>query len=86
MSRREVKCVRQDRDGDITAIGNQSKLWSPVSKDQAIRHIEWNLHSYYVNYNGNIVEVKVVREGQNKYLRTDPDNTLRNNLDELHDC
>lgn len=86
MSRRKVTCVNKNKDGDITAIGNQYKYWSPVPKDQAIRHIESDIHSYYVNYNGNIVDIEVVEEVSGKYLRTDPDHTHKNNLDSLPNC
>lgn len=48
--------------------------------------IEGKRHSYYVRVNGQEVDI-IVADGPNgKYLRTDPDVTTSNNLDDLPDC
>lgn len=86
MATREVTHSRKDRDGDITAIGNSGEHWSPRLKAGAIADIENGDHSYYVNVAGNSVTIRVVAGATGKYLRTDPDETARNNLDDLPDC
>ncbi len=86
MSRRRVKCTCKNSDGDITCLGNKGELWSPRHKANAIRDIERGLHTYYVKWENKETEVHVAGQGANKYLRTDRDNTSRNNLDELPDC
>ena len=86
MARRRVTRTDKDRGGDITALCNRGRFWSPRQKSGAISDIEDNRHSYYVRENGRSVDI-VVANGQNgKYLRTDPDATTSNNLDDLPDC
>lgn len=41
---------------------------------------------YFVKVNNQIVFLHVVKEAYKKYLRTDPDKTKKNNLDDLPDC
>ena len=78
---------RKDRDGDITALCNGSESWSPRLKADAISDIESGLHSYYVSWSdGKVTAIRVVNGPSSKYLRTDHDNTTRNNLDDLPDC
>lgn len=87
MERRQVTHTTKDQDGDIIALCNPGMFWSPVSKSQAIRDIESNTHSYYVKSGIKEVYIHVVKKGDgSKYLRTDPDSTDKNNLDELPDC
>ena len=87
MARREVTCVKEFDGGDILAIGNNDKDWSPVYKSDAIEEIESpSGNSYYVDYDGEVVDVEVVEGEYGKYLRTDPDNTHKNNLDSLPTC
>ena len=86
MSRRKVTRSRKDRDGDITALCS-GENWSPRLKRDAIDDIENNRYSYYVDVSGTgPVDIHVVRGSNGKYLRTDPDRTSRNNLDDLPDC
>lgn len=88
MSRRRVTHSGKDRDGDITALCNPGEYWSPRRKAESIQDIETRVHSYYVLYqSGAEVDVVVVKRANGtKYLRTDPDKTTRNNLDDLPDC
>jgi hypothetical protein len=86
MSRRSVTQSRKDRDGDITALCNPAESWSPRAKADAIQDIEGKLHSYYVLVSGAEVDIVVVKRNGTKYLRTDPDKTKKNNLDDLPDC
>jgi hypothetical protein len=85
MSERDVTQTRKDRDGDITALCNPGQSWSPRSRSNAISDIESGTHRYFVPWtDGKRTEIKVVNGP--KYLRTDRDNTSRNNLDDLPDC
>jgi hypothetical protein len=56
-------------------------------KADAIQDIESGVHGYYVPWpDGVRTEIRVVNGPNGKYLRTDKDNTTRNNLDDLPDC
>jgi hypothetical protein len=84
MTDRKVICTCKDDNGNITCMGGS---WGQVSKDDAIRQIEVGTHRYYVDgANGTEVDVHVVPGHNPPYLRTDPDGTPTNNLDELADC
>lgn len=86
MADRRVTRTRKDNDGDITALCNPGEVWSPRSKADAIRDIESKVHSYHVQWPEKRTEIRVVNGPTGKYLRTDRDNTTRNNLDDLPDC
>lgn len=86
MANRKVTRTDKDEDGDILALCNSGKRWSPRKKHRAIRDIERDRHSYYVQENGRRVGIHVVEEWDGKHLRTDPDATTSNNLDDLPDC
>lgn len=86
MIERKVTKSRKDSNGNITAICNPGEWWSPKTSIEAIREIEEKLYSYHVILNGEKVDIKVIRGETGKYLRTDPDKTTKNNLDELPDC
>lgn len=86
MADRQVTQSRKDRDGDITALCNPGQSWSPKAKCEAIAEIENRLHTYFVMDRGQRVEIRVVHGSRGKYLRTDPDKTSKNNLDDLPDC
>jgi hypothetical protein len=86
MARREVTHSRKDEEGDITALCNLGAYWSPRRKQDAINDIEQNSHNYFVRVKGQDVDVHVVDGLTGKYLRTDPDKTTRNNLDDLPEC
>ena len=86
MADRRVSRSRKDRDGDITALCNPGDHWSPRLKAGAITDIESGAHTYHVLVGGRRVGIHVVNGPSGKYLRTDPDTTSRNNLDDLPDC
>lgn len=86
MADRRVTRSRKDDEGDIIALCHPGQYWSPRSKPDAISDIENGDHSYYVEAGGSRANVRVVRGPNGKYLRTDSDNTSRNNLDDLPDC
>jgi len=76
MSERRVTKSRKNNDGDIIAICNPGKSWSPKLKVDAIRDIENHRHRYYVLIGFHNVYIHVVSDPVNgKYLRTDPDST-----------
>jgi hypothetical protein len=84
MSDRRVKRTGKDRDGDITRLCGD---WGSVSKAQAILDIERRTHTYYVqDYLSRRADVHVVKGTTGKYLRTDPNSTCTDNLDNLPDC
>ena len=84
MADRAVTAVQRDLDGDIIAICNPYAPWSPRTRAQAVLDIELGIHTYHVPWtNGQRTPIHVVNGMAGKYLRTDRDNTVRNNLDEL---
>jgi len=89
MADRPVTQSQKDSDGDITALCTPEEYWSPRLKLDAIQDIESGDHTYYVPWNSGRTEIRVVRDPKvqdGKYLRTDRDDTDRNNLDDLADC
>jgi hypothetical protein len=56
-------------------------------KQDAIRDTEMGLHSYFVRWlDGQRTEIRVVQGPTGKYLRTNKDDTTRNNLEDLPEC
>ncbi len=87
MADRRVTKSRKESDGDITALCSEDQLWSPRFKNGAIQDIESGSHTYYVQQAGGPrTDIRVVAGPSGKYLRTDPDTTTANNLDDLPDC
>lgn len=87
MADRAVRKTRKDRDGNILALCDDGAPWSPRMKWDAISDIENGVHTYYVPWTTGRTEIRVVNDPvKGKYLRTDRDNTPRNNLDDLPDC
>ncbi|WP_022898928.1 DUF3892 domain-containing protein [Humibacter albus] len=85
MADRQVTHTSKNRDGDITGIGNPGQFWSPRLKAGAISDIELGINTYHVQWPEKRTEIRVVNGPTGKYLRTDRDNTTRNNLDDLPD-
>ena len=70
--------------GDITALCG---WWGRTGKAVAIREIESGLHTYYVqDLYGRRANVHVVNGPSGKYLRTDPNSSCSDNLDNLPNC
>ena len=85
--KRYVTATRKDVSGDITALCNSDASWSPRSKLSAIYDIENGVHEYWVLWTHTLeTQIHVVSGQYGKYLRTDKDETFRNNLDELPNC
>lgn len=81
MTARPVRNTGKNTLGDITSVGDAS--WGIRLKSDAIRDIETGAHSYYVPWTSGSTAIKVVLAGAGKYLRTDHDNTVKNNLLDL---
>ena len=87
MAERAVDSTRKDADGDILALCRTGQAWSPRAKADAIADIETGAHKYYVAWTpGPSTWIRVVNGPTGKYLRTDKDDTSKNNLDDLPDC
>lgn len=86
MADRAVLKTGKDNVGDITKLCNTGREWSPRRKADAIRDIETGTHTYYVPWKSGRTEIRVVNGKNGKYLRTDRDDTSKNNLDDLPNC
>ena len=86
MADRAVRQTKKDSDGDILALCDAGSVWGYRYKADAIRDIEFGIHSYFVPWTDGRTEIRVVNGPTGKYLRTDRDSTSRNNLDDLPDC
>lgn len=84
MADRRVTGTGKDSNGLITSLCGG---WGSVSKSTAIIEIELGTNTYYVqDGQGRRADVTVVNGTTGKYLRTDPDSTCSDNLDNLPDC
>jgi hypothetical protein len=87
MADRRVTKSRKNSEGDITALCNTGEVWSPRRKQDVIFDIETGAHTYHVLWSDLVkTSIRVVHGASGKYLRTDKDNSVRNNLDNLPDC
>ncbi len=87
MADREVTQSMKSEKGDTIALCNSNAIWSPKLKSMAILEIEESIHRYFIKIDDVEVEIHVVNDRlKGKYLRTDPDKTTNNNLDDLPDC
>ncbi|MCP4425319.1 MAG: DUF3892 domain-containing protein [Chloroflexi bacterium] len=84
--KRYVTQTRKNWDGDIIALCNPTASWSPRGKQDVITDIENRFHTYVVPWTNGETTIRVVNGSTGKYLRTDRDNTSRNNLDDLPNC
>jgi hypothetical protein len=82
----EITCIvpdGSDPDNRIDEVGGGD--WQK-SEDVVIREIENEGKEYFVDVDGAPVDVVVMERDGRKYLRTDPDQTTRNNLLSLPEC
>jgi hypothetical protein len=86
MVERKVTSTKKDSSGNIIGVCNKGEWWSPRNTYDIINDIEMKLYKYYVIVDGQKVFITVINGSTGKYLRTDPDKTTRNNLDDLPDC
>ena len=83
MAKRVTK-TGKDSDGDITRLCGHG--WSRT-KTQAISDIEAGRESYYVqDSRGRRANIHVVNGPTGKYLRTVPNSSCSDNLDNLPNC
>jgi hypothetical protein len=80
---RPVTHTKKNQYGTITHVANPGMTWSPRAEADAIRDIESGLHTYYVPWTTGRTPIYVVNGPTRKYLRTDRDQTTRNNLEDL---
>jgi hypothetical protein len=84
MADRRVTGTGKDSNGNITSLCGG---WGSVTKATAIVEIERGTNTYYVKDGyGRRADINVVNGPTGKYLRTDPDATCSDNLDNLPDC
>jgi hypothetical protein len=84
MSELPVYRTRKDQWGNIVALGGE---FGVISHPDAILSIERGIDLYYVPLEGGAGAVVEVADGAHgKYLRSQWDNTGRNNLVGLPDC
>ncbi len=70
----------------FTDVQITDEFWSPRHKNDVILDIESSMHSYFILIAGKTVDIHVINGSTGKYLRTDPDKTENNNLNELPNC
>jgi hypothetical protein len=86
MADRAVYKTGKNSEGDITSLCQDGAAWSPRRKPDAIADIDNGVHTYFVPWTVGRTEIRVVNGPTGKYLRTDRDDTAKNNLDDLPDC
>lgn len=86
MIERQITNTKKDSSGNIVSFCNLAEWWSPRSAKEIQYDIEEDMYLYFVRVDGQKVEIKVINDLAKKYLRTDPDKTTKNNLDDLPDC
>ena len=86
MIERQITNTKKDSSGNIVSFCNPDEWWSPKSANEILYDIEEVMYLYFVRVDGQKVEIKVINDLAKKYLRTDPDKTAKNNLDDLPDC
>lgn len=86
MIERKVTSTRKDEKGKIIELCNPAEWWSPRTALEVIDDIEEAFYTYYVVVSGQRVSIKVANGSSEKYLRTDPDITTKNYLDDLPEC
>ena len=84
MADRRVTRTGKDRDGDIAALCG---VWGRTSTADAIREIDYRVHTYYVqDAYSRRANILVVNGPKGKYLRTDSNSSCSDNLDSLPNC
>jgi pimeloyl-ACP methyl ester carboxylesterase len=80
---RLITGVTKNEDDEIIAVCNPGEPWSPLSTAEVVRDILSGAHVYFTEVDGIRANVHVV---EGRYLRSNPDGTTINNLDELPEC
>ena len=83
MADRRVTKTGKSGGGNITALCG---AWGRRNSNDAIKDIDDNVHTYYVQQPGTSRADVIVVNDTPRYLRSTPDTTSLNNLDKLPDC
>ena len=83
---RFVRGVQRDDRGAIVALCDDGALWSPRSTADVIADIESGTYRYVAVWTDGTTTIRVVTDGNGKYLRTDKETSGRNNLLDLPDA
>jgi hypothetical protein len=84
--RRQVTDTDRDQQGHITALSGPDASWSPRQKADVISDIEQREQDYYVEWLGGLrTDIHTVHRPDGTHLRTDRDNSARNNMNDLPD-
>ncbi len=83
MAERLVTHTYRNTQGDILAIGNPEESWGQRQTEWAIDDIVREIHEYNVQGSNGLRRIYVVNGQYGPYLRTVPDSTEGNNLDNL---
>ena len=83
MADRAVRQVGKDQTGNIISLADSGQPWSPRSSEDCVRDIETRTHSYHVPWLRGHTEIQVAKDASGRYLRTDRDDTMVNNLEDL---
>lgn len=75
----------KNQDGDITSLCNDGEWWSPRSRSDAISDIKGGTIEYRVKKSTGPVVI-IVDGPTGEYLRSAPDSTTSDNLDDLPNC
>jgi hypothetical protein len=81
----EITCVVADGIDPQNRVDRVGGPWGSKCEDAIIEEIESG-REYFVDIDGDLVDVVVVGQDGRKYLRTDPDATARNELLSLMRC
>jgi Protein of unknown function (DUF3892) len=93
MTRHQVNCINKrgshyDAHEKISQIGGHNSDGSrwKFSEEEAIQSIENGKYQFYVNVNGQSVDIIVATHAGRKYLKTVADGYSPNNLLNLPEC
>ena len=81
----EITCIVPDSSDPDSRIDSVGGTWGTKGEDIVIAEIEAGAE-YFVEVDGALVDVIVAERGDERYLRTDPDETTANNLLSLPTC
>jgi len=84
---RQVKCINKtDRYNPHERIKNIGGDWGIISESLAINQIENGVYTYHVKVGYRDVKVIIALHSGHKYLKTEADTTLVDNLLSLKEC
>lgn len=88
----QVSCINKsdrynphERILNIGGINNNNTRWK-MSQSQAIQYIEDGTYAFFVSVGRYTTDVVIGIHNGNKYLKTNPDSTGRDNLLSLPEC